>query len=277
MRGPEERKYFYGMLGTILICVFVYIVLMYFHVHTFIRKEYYNKVENVSMQFGNNFEQQLISVEECVTVFSNKYGTGLDNVKLFDAMRALNSSDINIAYVIFKNDKMIYDNAPAGFDLRNRFLEIEEKIDEKSGKWLLDEADRSLIYAVRNEDGSMVAVVAVIDRISDASLNNRYFKNAKIDLSDGANIVTLKEKTGLNRYRRGLECKYKFRNGNLQFNYYLPVPVIKVSMVWLGMAILLFVIVFVIYIVVINNYIKGIFLTVANLEDKMQEYIDSKK
>ena len=277
MRGPEERKYFYGMLGTILICVFVYIVLMYFQVHTFVRKEYYNKVENVSMQFGNNFEQQLISVEECVTVFSNKYGTGLDNVKLFDAMRALNSSDVNIVYVIFKNDKMTYDNVPAGFGLRNRFFEIEEKIDEKSGKWLLDEVDRSLIYAMRNEDGSMVAVVVAIDKISDASLNNRYFKNAKIDLSDGANNVTLKEKTSLNRYKHGVKSKYQFENGDLQFNYYVPDPVMKVSMVWLGMAILLFAIVFVICIVVINNYIKGIFLTVADLEDKMQEYIDSKK
>ena len=141
----------------------------------------------------------------------------------------------------------------------------------------MDEVDDSLIYAMRNEDGSMVAVVVAIDKISDASLNNRYFKNAKIDLSDGENIVTLKEKTGLHRYRRGLECEYKFRNSNLQFNYYVPDPVMKVSMVWLGMAILLFVIVFVIYIAVINNYIKGIFLTVADLEDKMQEYIDSKK
>ena len=277
MRGSEEKKYFYGMLGTILICVFAYIVLMYFQVHTFVRKEYYNKIENVSMQFGNNFEQQLISVEECVTVFSNKYGTGLDNVKLFDAMRALTSSDINIAYVIFKNDKMIYDNAPAVFNLRNRFFEIEEQIDEKSGKWLLDELDRSLIYATRNEDGSVIAVVVAIDKISDASLNNRYLKNAKIDLSDGSNNVTLKEKTSFNRYKNGVEGEYQFENGDLQFHYYVPDPVMKVSMLWLGMAILLLVVIFAIYIVVINNYIKGIFLTVADLEDKMQEYIDSKK
>lgn len=277
MRGPEEKKYFYGMLGTVLICVFVYVALMYFQVYTFVSKEYCKNAENISMQFGNNFEKQLICVEECVSIFSNKYGNGLDGVKLFDAISALIASDSNISYVIFKNDSVIYDNIPANSDLRKEIIEIEERHDEKYGNWLLSEADRSLIYAVRNEDDSVIVVLTRIDPMSKKSLNSRYLKNAGVYLSDGTNIVTLKEKAKLSGFGHETEFKYKFGNGNLKFNYRVPVPDVSSGMIWLGMASLIFTIVFAVYILVINKYVKGIFSAVTDLEEEMQKYLDSKK
>ena len=277
MRGMQEKRYFYWIVGTIAVCISICITLMFFCVRSFVYTEYSKKINNICMQFGNNFKQQLSSVEGCVNRFSSKYGTGLERAEIYDEMRVLRLSDINISYVITIIGTATYDNGFAVLPVQKLRDQIQQEFDGTTkSKWFVNDEYKSLIYAVRNNDGSVIAIATSIEPLLKDFMNNTYLKNVRLQLSDGLNTVGVKDRIALEKYGHNLELNYETEKSDLELKYYIPVPVEKIMAKWIYVVMLVFFLQFFVCTLVASKFVDGIFKGISKLKDRMQEYINNK-